>query len=150
MGNICRSPSAEGFFIKALEQSDLKSMIHTDSAGTHGYHVGHLPDARAVATAAEFGVDISQLRARKVTPDDFHRYDLIVAMDHDNLENLKRMQPPGARAELKMMLDYHPDEHLKEVPDPYYGGMDGFQYMCELLETATNSLLTDVGSGLNR
>ena len=150
MGNICRSPSAEGFFLKALNRSDISSHIATDSAGTHGYHVGHSPDARAVETARKFDVDISQLRARKVRVADFEDYDLIIAMDHDNFENLRQIQPPGSKAELKMMMEYHPDEQLKEVPDPYYGGMDGFHYMCELLEAATTNLLKDIDLSLNR
>lgn len=144
MGNICRSPSAEGFFINALKQSAIAKNVSTDSAGTHGYHVGHSPDARAVETAKGFGVDISYLRARKVSVSDFHEYDLIIAMDRDNLANLQRIQPVDSSARLKMMMEYHPEGRPEEVPDPYYGGMDGFTYMCELLVSATAGLLKDI------
>lgn len=150
MGNICRSPSAEGFFVRALNRSDIKDKVSTDSAGTHGYHIGHSPDARAVDTAADFGVDISGLRARKVSVSDFNEYDLIIAMDHDNLAILKRLKPSESRAELKMMMEYHPDKQPEEVPDPYYGGMDGFNYMCNLLDVATAGLLRDLELRLNR
>jgi protein-tyrosine phosphatase len=144
MGNICRSPSAEGFFAKALERSVCKERVSIDSAGTHSYHVGHAPDSRAVDTASDFGVDISGLRARKVNVSDFHNYDLIVAMDRSNFEDLVAIQPPGSSASLKMMMGYHPEGHPGEVPDPYYGGADGFVYMCELLDSATAGLLKDV------
>lgn len=144
MGNICRSPSAEGFFINALQASEYKDQVATDSAGTHGYHIGHPPDSRAVETASGFGVDISRLRARKVSVSDFNEYDFIIAMDHSNYEDLERIQPAGSKAGLKMMMDYHPEAQPKEVPDPYYGGMDGFTYMCELLDSATRGLLTDI------
>lgn len=144
MGNICRSPSAEGFFARALEQSPCKEQVSIDSAGTHSYHVGHAPDERAVETAAQFGVDISRLRARKVSQADFYEYDLIVVMDHDNLANLQAIAPADATASLKLMMDYHPQGQPAEVPDPYYGGMDGFKYMCELLESSTAGLLKEV------
>ena len=150
MGNICRSPSAEGFFAHALKQSDYSKRVSIDSAGTHGYHVGHGPDPRAVDTAANFDVDIGHLRSRKVSTSDFHNYDLIVAMDRSNLADLQRIQPTDSAASLKMMMEYHPEGHPGEVPDPYYGGMDGFTYMCELLEAATTGLLKDVEERLSR
>ncbi len=144
MGNICRSPSAEGFFISALQSSKVRDQVSTDSAGTHGYHVGHPPDSRAVSTALNFDVDISQLRARKVSASDFNDYDLIIAMDRSNFEDLQLIQPAGSKASLKMMMQYHPEARPDEVPDPYYGGMDGFTYMCNLLESATQGLLKEV------
>ena len=144
MGNICRSPSAEGFFARALEQSVHKDLVSIDSAGTHSYHVGHAPDSRAVDTASGFGVDIAHLRARKVSVSDFHNYDLIVAMDRSNFADLQAIQPAGSSASLKMMMKYHPEGRPEEVPDPYYGGIDGFTYMCELLKSATAGLLKDV------
>lgn len=144
MGNICRSPSAEGFFATALQRSDFRDRISIDSAGTHSYHVGHAPDSRAIETASQFGVKIGQLRARKVNVADFNQYDLIVAMDRSNLGDLQRIQPAGSSAKLKMMMEYHPQGQPAEVPDPYYGGMDGFTYMCELLESATDGLLKEV------
>ena len=144
MGNICRSPSAEGFFARALEQSKYKERVSIDSAGTHSYHIGHAPDSRAVDTALNFDVDIGHLRARKVTASDFHGYDLIIAMDRSNLKHLQRIQPAGSKASLKMMMEYHPEGHPEEGPDPYYGGIDGFTYMCELLDLATAGLLKEI------
>lgn len=149
MGNICRSPSAEGFFALALEQSDYRELVSIDSAGTHSYHVGHAPDPRSVQSASNFGVDIAHLRARKVSLSDFHDYDLIIAMDRSNLANLQSIRPTGSKASLKMMMSYHPQAQPDEVPDPYYGGMDGFTYMCELLESATSGLLENVEERLS-
>ncbi len=150
MGNICRSPSAEGFFARALAQSQYKDLISIDSAGTHSYHVGHSPDPRAIETASNFDVDLGHLRARKVSVSDFHEFDLIVAMDRSNLADLQLIQPEGSSASLKMMMKYHPDGRPDEVPDPYYGGIDGFSYMCELLDSATAGLLKDVEERLGR
>jgi len=150
MGNICRSPSAEGFFASALQESDHRDRVSIDSAGTHGYHVGHPPDARAIDTALRFGVDISHLRARKVSVADFDDYDLIVAMDRSNLEDLQQIRPAESKAELKMMMQYHPEARPDEVPDPYYGGIDGFTLMCNLLDSATQGLLKDVEGRLGQ
>jgi len=150
MGNICRSPSAEGFFATALAQSGIRERVAIDSAGTHGYHTGEAPDSRAVATASNLGVDIGHLRARKVTVSDFEKFDLIIAMDHNNFEDLQRIRPAGSKADLKMMMQYHPEAHPEEVPDPYYGGMHGFNYMCELLQSATRGLLESVEEQLGK
>lgn len=121
-----------------------------DSAGTHGYHIGHSPDSRAIETAMNFGVDISGLRARKVSVSDFDDFDMIIAMDRSNFEDLQRIRPAGSKCDLSMMMQYHPEAQPEEVPDPYYGGMNGFTYMCELLETATQGLLKDVEERLAR
>jgi len=150
MGNICRSPSAEGFFATALKQSRFRDQVTFDSAGTHGYHTGEAPDSRAVATALNFGVDIGNLRARKVDVADFDRFDLIIAMDRSNYQDLQRIRPNGSKADLKMMMQYHPDARPEEVPDPYYGGMNGFTYMCELLQSATRGLLESVETQLGQ
>ena len=144
MGNICRSPSAEGFFTTALQKSNYREQVSVDSAGTHGYHVGHAPDERAVATSSKYDVNIGHLRSRKVSMSDFEDYDLIIAMDHSNFQDLQRIQPNGSKASLKMMMQYHPESKPEEVPDPYYGGMDGFTYMCDLLASATQGLLEDI------
>ena len=144
MGNICRSPSAEGFFARALQESAYQKQVSIDSAGTHSYHVGHAPDPRAIETAADFGVDISNLRARKVSSEDFENFDLIIAMDSENFHNLQAIQPSNSTASLKMMMEYHPEGQPVEVPDPYYGHVNGFVYMCELLQAATSGLLSDV------
>ena len=149
MGNICRSPTAEGVFIKQLQNSVFKSRISTDSGGTHGYHIGHPPDSRAIATAAKSGVDIGQLRSRKVRQSDFDDFDLIIAMDKSNLGILKELQPKGSKAQLQLMLDYLPEEAaaqygISEVPDPYYGDIGDFEFMFELLVPACQGLLTSV------
>jgi protein-tyrosine phosphatase len=150
MGNICRSPSAEGFFAHALQGSAYKDLITIDSAGTHSYHVGYEPDSRAIESAAHFDVEIGHLRARKVSTADFHNFDLIIAMDRSNYANLQAIQPSGSGASLKMMMNYHPEGQPEEVPDPYYGEIDGFRYMCELLEAATAGLLRDVEERLGQ
>lgn len=141
MGNICRSPAAEGYFRHHLAASPLAQRVRTDSAGTHDYHVGKPPDRRAMAAAARRGIDISDLRARRVDAGDFERFDLILAMDEDNLRNLHAVNPGGG-ARVALMLDWgkrFPD--VREVPDPYYGGEDGFETMCDLLDDATAGLL---------
>lgn len=150
MGNICRSPSAEGFFARAMQDSTYKDLISIDSAGTHSYHIGYQPDSRAIDAASNFGVNISHLRARKVRTSDFQDFDLIIAMDRGNFTNLQSIQPGGSTATLKMMMEYHPERQPEEVPDPYYGGIDGFTYMCELLEAATAGLLRDIEQRLDR
>jgi len=150
MGNICRSPTAEGVTRTLAERGGVAAGFEFDSAGTHGYHIGQAPDARAVATALNFGVDISHLRARKVGATDFHQYDLIIAMDNNNYQDLQRIRPAGSMASLQMMMQYHPDARPEEVPDPYYGGMDGFTCMCELLKAATMGLLENVEGQLGK
>ena len=150
MGNICRSPTAEGFFARAVQNSMYKDLISIDSAGTHSYHLGYEPDSRAVDMAAKFGVEIGHLRARKVKLEDFQDFDLIIAMDRSNYSNLQAIQPGAANASLKMMMEYHPQGQPEEVPDPYYGAIDGFNYMCELLDAATAGLLRDVEDRLGR
>jgi len=154
MGNICRSPSAEGIFIKQLQSSEYKKHISTDSGGTHGYHIDHPPDSRAIATAAKNDVDIGKLRSRKVRQSDFEDFDLIIAMDNSNLEILKDLQPNDSRAQLKLMLDYLPEQAaaqygISEVPDPYYGDIRDFEYMYELLVPACAGLLASVEQRLS-
>jgi protein-tyrosine phosphatase len=152
MGNICRSPSAEGFFERQLRGSSIAEQVSIDSAGTHSYHIGHAPDPRAIETGLQFDVQIAQLRARKVTTTDFHNFDLIIAMDRNNLADLQAIRPADSSAELKLMLAWHPEHQsggqsgaeVDEVPDPYYGGMHGFVHMYELLEAATAGLLKDI------
>jgi protein-tyrosine phosphatase len=144
MGNICRSPSAEGFFRMHLQHSDIAQRVSTDSAGTHSYHIGHAPDDRAISVSAKSGVDIQQLRARKISADDFQEFDLIIAMDYNNLQNIKQLQPSGSKAKIVLMMEYAPDEGFEEVPDPYYGTQDDFTLMCGLLDIATKGLLTQI------
>src|SRR5947209_5968529 len=124
-GNICRSPTAEGVFRHLAAAAGLSDRVQVDSAGTHGYHVGEAPDARSCAAAAARGVDLSQLRARRVHLDDFETFDMILAMDREHLSRLEALRPNGARAEVELFLDFHPKHKGADVPDPYYGAQDG-------------------------
>jgi protein-tyrosine phosphatase len=143
LGNICRSPSAEGVFRNQLLQAGLDGRVEVDSAGTGPWHVGKPADSRASAAALQRGYDLSALRGRQVSRADFERFDLILAMDHSNIADLKALQPANSRAELDLYLRrYQLDED--EVPDPYYGGADGFEHVLDLLENAGAQLLNEV------
>lgn len=144
MGNICRSPTAEGMFRRMLAEQDPPLPVEVDSAGTHGYHVGAPPDRRAVAAGRARGLDLSGLRARRLQPDDFERFDLILAMDQDNLAELESIAPETRRARTGLLLDYAPDVAQREVPDPYYGGVNGFEQVLDLVESACAGLLADI------
>ena len=146
-GNICRSPTAEGVFRHLVEAAGLAAQIETDSAATHGYHIGDPPDPRTVAAAKARGFDLSPLRARKVTVADFRRFDLILAMDRGHLAHLAALRPADARAELRLFLDDHPAGNLKEVPDPYYGDAAGFDHVLDLIEQTSRSLLVKLVPG---
>jgi len=149
MGNICRSPTAEGFFKYHLDSSAHRQHVLVDSAGTNAYHVGDAPDPRAIAAAQKHGVDIRSLRACKVVAEDFTRQDMIIAMDRENFATLQALKPVDCRAQLHMMMAWHPAGEPSEVPDPYYGDFDGFDDMCKLLDTATAALAEDVVRHLN-
>lgn len=141
LGNICRSPTAEGVLraLAAREAPDLP--IEVDSAGTAGYHVGEPPDPRMREAAARRGYDLSALRARLVESVDFERFDLILAMDEDNLRVLRRRAPPHAHERLRLFLEFDPQAQSAEVPDPYYGGAKGFEEVLDLVESAARGLL---------
>ncbi|MFP5517234.1 MAG: low molecular weight protein-tyrosine-phosphatase, partial [Alphaproteobacteria bacterium] len=126
-GNICRSPTAEGVFRHLAEHAGLGRHVIADSAGTQSYHVGEPPDPRTQRAALARGVDLSALRARKVSVVDFSRFDHILAMDHGHLAQLRRIAPPGTTAAIRLFLDDAPGLEGGEVPDPYYGGPDGFE-----------------------
>jgi len=147
MGNICRSPTAEGVVRRLLAERAPELRVQLDSAGTHGYHVGDPPDARAIEAASRRGIDISELRARRVQREDFERFDLILAMDRDNLTRLQQLQPSQSSAQLRLMLDFAPDSRLEEVPDPYYGGSAGFEQVLDLLQDAAEGLLQTLRGG---
>jgi len=146
MGNICRSPTAEGVFRQLLVERRLDLEIEVDSAGTHDYHIGAPPDARAIAAARRRGIDLSQLRARHVSAEDFERFDLILAMDEDNLRELRSRSAPAQHSRLGLMMDYAPDAARRIVPDPYYGGPQGFEEVLDLLEQAAEGLLRELQS----
>lgn len=140
-GNICRSPTAEGVFRHLVMQAGLDRRIAADSAGTHGYHVGEPPDPRSQRAAKARGVDLSDLRARKVTAADFAEFDCILAMDHGHLTQLRRMAPPDSRATVALFLDYAPGAAGREVPDPYYGEGNHFTEVLDLCEAGAAGLL---------
>lgn len=144
LGNICRSPTAEGVFRHLLRQEGLDGHILTDSAGTHAYHIGEPPDRRAQETARQRGIDLSDLRGRKALADDFEKFDYILAMDSENYENLSRLCPPEQRDKLHLFLDFAPHLEETEVPDPYYGGAKGFDRVFDMVEQASQGLLEDI------
>lgn len=145
LGNICRSPSAHGVFRQLLNQAGLASQVLVESAGTGHWHLGKAPDKRSAAAALSRGVDISDLRAQQVTAKDFHEYDYLFAMDYANLANLLAMAPPQHQATLALFMDYATDSNgLLEVPDPYYGGDQGFEQVLDLVEDASLGLLQNL------
>ena len=141
MGNICRSPTAEAVFRDIVRREGHGLDIRIDSAGTHAYHVGEPPDSRAIEAARRRGIAMQDLRARVVTRDDFLHFDLLLAMDEDNLAHLARLAPVGQRDRIRLFLDYAPAAGLREVPDPYYGGETGFEQVLDLVEEAARGLL---------
>jgi protein-tyrosine phosphatase len=144
MGNICRSPTAQGVFGKLLDTEGLAELIEIDSAGTHAYHIGEPPDRRARETAVSRGIDLSGLRARRVEQEDFDYFDYVLAMDQDNYHSLSSICPPGREHKLMLLMDFAPDLRTREVPDPYYGGASGFERVLDMVEAAAEGLLADV------
>ena len=152
MGNICRSPMAEGVFRHLATEAGITREagiagdggVLVDSAGTIGYHVGDPPDPRGVQTASRHGVDLSAQRARRVVDQDFQAFDYILAMDEHNLSDLMRRCPSTLQSRLGLFMDHAPHLNLTEVPDPYYGGQDGFEYCYELVREAAEGLLGKV------
>lgn len=144
MGNICRSPTAEGVFAALVAKKDLEKRFKIDSAGTHAYHIGDSPDLRSQKAARERGVELKHLRARKVSERDFEEFDYIMAMDGENFYNLDKNCPPEFKHKLKYFLDYAPHLNTREVPDPYYGGAYGFQRVLDLTEAASEGFLSSL------
>jgi protein-tyrosine phosphatase len=141
MGNICRSPTAHGVFLKLLEEEGLADCVDVDSAGTHAYHVQEPPDRRAQEAALRRNVNLSSLRARKAISEDFIEFDYIIAMDESNYADLAAIAPKEHQQKLKMFLDYAPQLQIREVPDPYYGGQNGFERVLDMVEVASKGLL---------
>jgi protein-tyrosine phosphatase len=141
LGNICRSPTAEAVFRAVAAREAPELTIEVDSAGTAGYHIGEPPDLRMRQAATRRGYDMSPLRARIVEPRDFEVFDLILAMDRENLSVLHHRAPPHARDRVRLFLEFTPDATATEVPDPYYGGPNGFEEVLDLVEAATQGLL---------
>ncbi|MFQ5469397.1 MAG: low molecular weight protein-tyrosine-phosphatase [Gammaproteobacteria bacterium] len=144
MGNICRSPTAEGVFIDKLANAGLQDGVEVDSAGTHAYHVGHPPDVRAQEAALKRGIDISSQVARRVVEQDFEQFDYVLAMDLDNLEILETICPTQYRQRLNLFLKFAPQLPENEVPDPYYGGAKGFDRVLDLIEAASDGLISHI------
>jgi protein-tyrosine phosphatase len=144
MGNICRSPTAEGVFRKLVRERAPDLQVEIDSAGTHAYHVGEPPDRRAIAAAARRGIDLGSLRARVVDETDFERFDLLVAMDQLNREVLLDRSPDEYRERVRLMLEFAPTTDVADVPDPYYGGPVGFEQVLDLVEEASKGLLDEL------
>lgn len=149
-GNICRSPTAEGVFKAMAEMQRLSDAVIADSAGTHDYHVGQPPDRRAIAAAARRGYDISQLRARLFSRRDFESFDYLLAMDREHLVQLRRWAPGAHAAKPRLFLDFSRLDPGGEVPDPYYGGPQGFERVLDLVEDAAQGLLNDIRGKLGR
>jgi protein-tyrosine phosphatase len=144
LGNICRSPTAEGVFRKLVGDAGLHELIRIDSAGTAGYHEGHPPDARATAAAAARGFELAGIRARRIAAEDFESFDFILAMDEENLMDLRRAAPDNARAELRLLLEFAAGCSETAVPDPYYGGRNGFEQVLDLVTEACAGLLEEL------
>ncbi|WP_020559920.1 low molecular weight protein-tyrosine-phosphatase [Thiofilum flexile] len=145
MGNICRSPTAQGVLESKLLQRNWQQYVFVDSAGTHAYHVGSPPDKRSQQAALRRGIDLSEQRARLVQELDFAEFDYVLAMDMHNLQYLQRMTPLVYKQKLKLLLSFAPQlPALAEVPDPYYGGENGFERVLDLIDEATEGLLVDI------
>lgn len=141
LGNICRSPTAEGVLRHMMDAMPDAPEVEIDSAGTGGWHVGNPPDPRAIEAAARRGIDLSALRVRQVTAADFDAFDYVLAMDRDNLRNLKALRPAQGGAALKLLLEFGEGG---EVPDPYYGGEAGFDRAYALIEGACRGLIREI------
>ncbi|MBP0118107.1 MAG: low molecular weight phosphotyrosine protein phosphatase [Candidatus Nitrotoga sp.] len=149
MGNICRSPTAEAVFRAHVEGAGLARHILIDSVGTHDYHLGRPPDSRTQEAAGRRGYDMGTLRGRQVEAADFTRSDYILAMDDDNLNILRRLCPTTERERLGLFLSYASAHDEREVPDPYYGGADGFEHVLDLIEDASEGLLRHLQAQLS-
>jgi protein-tyrosine phosphatase len=150
MGNICRSPTAEGVLRQFIKINKLGDVVEVDSAGTHGYHVGEAPDSRTQRAAAIRGYNLSQLRARKVARQDLDYFDLILAMDKSNLDNLQRLASPEQQNRIRLFMEYARNFDDNEVPDPYYGLGHGFDLVLDMVEDASLGLIDEIKLKLGR
>lgn len=147
-GNICRSPTADAVMRRMVQNAGLAHGVRVDSAGTHDYHVGEAPDARAQEHARRRGYDLSGLRARQVVAEDFESFELILAMDRGHLAILRRIAPPQHRHKLRLFMEFAESWRAEEVPDPYYGGPAGFERVLDMVEAAARGLLTELAGGI--
>lgn len=141
MGNICRSPTAEGVFASLLMSRDLANAFEVDSAGTHAYHVGDAPDLRSQKAARDRGVELKHIKARKVSQNDFEKFDYILAMDGENHAILSQICPDDHQHKIRLFLEYAPQLNQLEVPDPYYGGAYGFERVLDMVEAASEGFI---------
>lgn len=141
LGNICRSPTAEGVFLHVLKLHAPSLKVEVDSAGTAGYHLGAAPDARSQHHALLRGIDLSALRARQLAAEDYRKFDLILAMDRANLADINARRPRGATARQQLFMEYAPELGEPEVPDPYYGGEGDFERVLDLTDAAARGLI---------
>lgn len=141
MGNICRSPTAEGVFRHKIREAGLDKHIHIDSAGTHAYHVGQPPDGRAQKAANHRSIDLSKQRARRVSRHDFEEFDYIIAMDMDNEADMQTICPAELNDKIHLFLKFASNTTTINVPDPYYGGVNGFEIVLDLVEDAADGLI---------
>ena len=144
LGNICRSPTAEGAFRTLLDREGLSGQVTVDSAGVGSWHIGSPPDRRAQATARQRGIDLSGQRARQAKAEDFLRFDYVIAMDSENHRDLSSLCPPGEKDRLHLFMEFAPDLGRTDVPDPYYGGDGGFEAVLDMIEAASAGLLADI------
>ncbi|MGO4620057.1 low molecular weight protein-tyrosine-phosphatase [Ensifer sp. 2YAB10] len=144
LGNICRSPLAEGVLRALAEKKGLAPALEVDSAGTGAWHIGDPPDRRSIEAARRHGIDISELRGRQVRPEDFRNFDLILGMDENNVRTLKRLAPEGAAEKVRLFLDYA-SGRSEDVPDPYYEGPEAFEALYQMLDAGCSSLLVRFG-----
>jgi protein-tyrosine phosphatase len=145
MGNVCRSPMAEGMFRRLLQDASLVEQVYVDSAGTHSYHIGARPDTRTQLIAARRGVDLSSIRVRRVAAEDLAEFDYILAMDRDNYVFLHALcSQTEQRGKIRLLMEFAPDLMVEEVPDPFYGSIGGFERVVDLLEAATQGLLSHI------
>ena len=141
LGNICRSPLAEGIFLHLVKEAGLTDRFEIDSAGTGAWHVGESPDARAAMVASRHGVELES-RARQITQEDLGRFDYVIAMDRENLRNIERLlEPNGSGAQIHLLREYDEGTEGDEVPDPYYGGASGFETVYEMVHRSCQNLL---------
>lgn len=144
LGNICRSPTAEGVFRALVNREGLDDKIFIDSAGTHAYHIGEGPDPRSQAAAAQRGIDLSSLRGRRATAADMKEFDYVLAMDEENYSNLMGMTTSQTEQRVTLLMNYAPERPEDEVPDPYFGGEGGFDRVLDMIEDASRGLLAEI------
>tara|TARA_B100000674_G_scaffold404988_1_gene351597 strand:- start:3270 stop:3746 length:477 start_codon:yes stop_codon:yes gene_type:complete len=143
-GNICRSPTADGVFRKLVRDAGLEDHISVDSCGLSAYHVGELPDPRSREMAKSRGIDLTDIRSRKIRRDDYYEFDYVLAMDDGHFHDMRRQAPASHHDRIEMFLDYHPTMAGQSVPDPYYGGANGFVHVFDMIEEASSSLLSHI------